>query len=136
MSRCLSILLAGIAVTAFANIAVAQNYDIDPATMPGKARFMALAQEQFDQDHSALFQTMKPAPEDEQAVFACGIKAVLADMPDGDAAKAADMIEGKSEPDPAILKWFALGKAENPERRLQVMTRAHQICPQFKEIMK
>jgi hypothetical protein len=119
-----------------AGIALAQNYDIDPNANPGKARFIALAQAQFNQDHSTLFKTIKPAPGDEQAVFECGIKALLADMPDADAGQAADMIEGKSEPTPAVMKWFALSKTENPERRQQVMGRAHEICPQFREIMK
>lgn len=119
-----------------AGAALAQTYDIDPNTNPGKARFMALAQAQFNRDHSTLFKTIRPAPGDEQAVFDCGIKALLADMPDADAGQAADMIEGKVEPNPQILKWFALSKEENPERRQQVMGRAHQICPQFQAIMK
>lgn len=119
-----------------AGVALAQNYDIDPNTIPGKARFMALAQAQFNQDHSTLFKTIKPAPGDEQAVFECGIKALLADMPDADAGQAADIIEGKSQPDPAIMKWFDFDPTTNPGRRQLVMGRAHEICPQFREIMK
>jgi hypothetical protein len=122
--------------TAPANPAVAQSYDIDPIASPGKTRFMKLAQEKFDKNHAALFQTIKPAPEDEQAVFECGIKAILVDMPDADAALAANAIEGKGAPDPAILKWFAFSKDDAPERRKQVMARAHEICPAFKDLMK
>lgn len=136
MLRGFSGLLAGIACATLAHIAVAQNYEIDPVASPGKARFMQLAQEKFDEDHAALFQTMKPKPEDEQPVFECGMKAILADMPDADAAKVADMIEGKIEEDAEVLKWFAFDKAKNPERRQQVMARAHQICPKYKDLMK
>lgn len=136
MSRGFSGLLAGLVCMALATHALAQSYDIDPTVNPGKARFMKLAQEKFDKNHAALFQTIKPAPEDEQAVFECGIKAILVDMPDADAALAANAIEGKSAPDPTILKWFAFSKTDAPERRQQVMARAHEICPAFKDLMK
>ena len=133
--------LAGVACAALISAAasgpaLAQSYDIDPNATPGKARFMALAQAQFQRDHSTLFKTIKPKPEDQQAVFECGIKALLADMPEADAGRAADIIEGKSPPDAAIMKWFDFDPTTNPGRRQQVMTRANVICPQFSDIMK
>lgn len=133
--RC-SVFIAGGLLLAFVGIAVAQDYTIDPAIMPGKARFFALAQEKFNQDPDAMFQTSRVEPTQRQAVFECGMKAVLADMPDQDAQRLADMVEGRAEADPALAKWFQLEKSENPTRHAQVSARAQSICPQFKDLMK
>jgi hypothetical protein len=109
---------------------------IDPAQFPGKARFMQLAQTKFDKDHKSLFQTSPVKPEDEQAVFECMMKSVLADMPDDVAARAADMVEGKSAPDATVKKWFSFNKRKSPDRYDQVVSRASAICPQFDSLLK
>jgi hypothetical protein len=114
----------------------AQDFSvINAATNPGKARFMQLAQKKFDQDHAALFQTARPNPEDEQPVFDCSMKAVMADMPDADAGRLADIIEGKIQPDPSLLKWFDLSKQSNPARYKQVVERAKQICSKYSAML-
>lgn len=117
--------------------ASAQDFSvIDPATHPGKARFFALAQEKFDEDPDALFQTTRVEPGQRQAVFECGMKAVLADMPDQDAQRFVDMIEGRAEADPALAKWFQLEESVNKPRHDQVAARARAICPQLAHLMK
>jgi hypothetical protein len=111
---------------------------IDPTTSPGKARFMAVAQKKFDQDHEGLFQTTrpKPKPEDEQPLFECGMKAILADVPDADAMRLANMVEGKEKVDPSLAKWFSFDRKKSPERHKQVIERAKQICPQYSNILR
>jgi hypothetical protein len=131
-----SVYFAGGLLVATAATSWAQDYTIDPATMPGKARFFALAQEKFNQDPDAMFQTSRVDPGQRQAVFECGMKAVLADMPDQDAQRLSDMVEGRAAADPALAKWFQLEKTENPARHAQVSARAQSICPQFKDLMK
>lgn len=109
---------------------------IDPAAHPGKARFMALAQEKFNADPDAMFQTSRIEPGQRQAVFECGMKAVLADMPDADAGRLADMVEGKAPGDPALAKWFELEESVNKPRHDQVAARARAICPQLAHLIK
>ena len=111
---------------------------IDPVESPGKARFMTVAQNKFDQDHVGLFLTTrpKPKPEDEQPLFECGMKATLADIPDADAMRLAKMAEGKEKVDPALAKWFSFDRKKSPERHKQVIERAKQICPQYSDILR
>lgn len=117
--------------------AIAQDYSvIDPAQFPGKVRFMQLAQAKFDKGHKALFQTSPVKPEDEQAVFECMMKAVLADMPDDVAMRAADTMEGKAAPDAEIKKWFNFNRRNSPDRYKQVVSRAADICPKFGNLLQ
>jgi hypothetical protein len=118
--------------TAFAQDASA----IDPVKNPAKARFMVLAQEKFNKDPNAMFDTSRVPAANRQAMFECGMKAVLADIPEVDVQRLVDMIEGRVPSDPKLAKWFQLNKAENPARHDQVAGRAKAICPQFANLMK
>ncbi|MBI2256548.1 MAG: hypothetical protein HYU58_18140 [Proteobacteria bacterium] len=109
---------------------------IDPVKNPAKARFMALAQEKFNKDPNAMFNTTRVAPGDRQAVFECGMKSVLADIPEPDVQRLVDMIEGRAPSDPKLAKWFQLEASSNPARHDQVAGRAKTICPQFAGLMK
>jgi hypothetical protein len=129
-------LLAGLTCATFTHLAMAQGYEIDPAANPAKARFFALAQEQFNENPDAMFNTTRVDPSQRQAVFECGMKAVLADIPETDAQRLVDMIEGRAPSDPALAKWFQLEATVNQARHDQVAARAEAICPQFKELMK
>lgn len=120
-----------------AGAALAQDASaIDPVKNPAKARFMVLAQEKFNKDPNAMFNTSRVAAGDRQAVFECGMKAVLADIPETDVQRLVDMIEGRAPSDPKLAKWFQLDAAENPVRHDQVQGRAKAICPQFTNLMK
>jgi hypothetical protein len=133
----LSLAALALALTLAAGAAIAQDPAvIDPAATPGKARFMALAQEKFDQDPDAMFQTSRIEPGQRQAVFECGMKAVLADMPDTDAGRLADMVEGKTPADAALAKWFELEESVNKPRHDQVAARARAICPSLAHLLK
>jgi hypothetical protein len=126
-------LAASIASTA----ALAQDYaTIDPVKNPAKARFMAFAQEKFNADPNAMFDTSRVNPADRQAVFECGMKSVLADIPEADVQRLIDMMEGRAPSDPKLAKWFQLDGTENPERHNQVSMRAKALCPQFGSLMK
>jgi hypothetical protein len=117
--------------------AAAEDFSvIDAAKNPAKARFMALAQEKFNKDPDAMFNTSRVAAGNRQAVFECGMKAVLADIPEGEVARLIEMMEGRAPTDPALAKWFQLDKTENPARHDQVSMRAKTICPQFANLMK
>lgn len=120
-------------------ISMAQAQDfavIDPAKNPAKARFLILAQEKFNKDPNAMFNVSRVAPTDRQKVFECGIKAVLADMPEADVQRLVDMIEGRAPADPKLAKWFELDKNQNIVRHEQVSARAKALCPQFSNLMK
>lgn len=126
-----------IAATAAAGVARAEDFSvIDPAKNPAKARFMAMAQEQFNKDPDAMFNTSRIAAPNRQAVFECGMKSVLADIPEADVARLVDMMEGRAPTDPKLAKWFQLDKTENPTRHAQVTQRAKTLCPQFANLMK
>ncbi len=126
-----------LAATFGVGAAVAQDYSvIDPAKNPAKARFMEMAQEKFNKDPDAMFKTSRVNPADRQGVFECGMKAVLADIPEGEVARLIEMMEGRAPTDPALAKWFQLSAAENPARHAQVSDRAKAICPQFANLMK
>lgn len=116
--------------------ALAQSFEIDPAANPAKARFFALAQEKFNQDPNAMFDTSRVDPSQRQAVFECGMKAVLADIPEGDAQRLVDMVEGRAPSDPKLAKWFELEESVNKPRHDQVAARAQAICPQLSHLMK
>lgn len=131
--------LAALALAMGLNVASATAQDfsvIDPAKNPAKARFFALAQEKFNQDPNAMFDTSRVDPGQRQAVFECGIKAVLADIPETDTQRLVDMVEGRIPSDPALAKWFQLEASVNPARHAQVQTRAKAICPQLSHLMK
>jgi len=120
-----------------AGAALAQDASvIDPVKNPAKARFMVLAQEKFNKDPNAMFNTSRVPAANRQAVFECGMKAVLADIPETDMQRLVDMIEGRTPSDPKLAKWFQLEKSENPARHDQVQGRAKAICPQFANLMK
>lgn len=109
---------------------------IDPIKNPAKARFMVLAQEKFNKDPNAMFNTSRVPAANRQAMFECGMKSVLADIPEVDVQRLVDMIEGRIPSDPKLAKWFQLEKSENPARHDQVASRAKAICPQFASLMK
>lgn len=120
-----------------AGVASAQDASvIDPVKNPAKARFMVLAQEKFNKDPDAMFNTSRVPAANRQAVFECGMKSVLADIPEVDVQRLVDMIEGRIPSDPKLAKWFQLEKSENPARHDQVAARAKTICPQFANLMK
>ena len=132
-------MVAAFLLTAALGIGTAMAEDfaiIDPAKNPAKARFMAMAQEQFNKDPDAMFNTSRIAAPNRQAVFECGMKSVLADIPEADVARLVDMMEGRAPTDPKLAKWFQLDKTENPTRHAQVTQRAKTLCPQFANLMK
>lgn len=137
MKSGISLAASVLVLTLGAATAAAQDFSvIDPAKNPAKARFFVLAQEKFDQDPNAMFETARIEPSQRQAVFECGMKAVLADIPEADAQRLVDMIEGRAPSDPALAKWFQLEASVNPERHAQVAGRAQAICPQLSHLMK
>lgn len=120
-----------------AGTALAQDAGaIDPVKNPAKARFMVLAQEKFNKDPNAMFDTSRVPAANRQAMFECGMKAVLVDIPEVDVQRLVDMIEGRIPSDPKLAKWFQLDAGENPARHDQVQGRAKAICPQFASLMK
>lgn len=128
----------GLALTTLcAAASVAQDFSvIDPAANPAKAQFFAMAQEKFNQDPDAMFNTSRVEPAQRQAVFECGMKAVLADIPEGDAQRLVDMVEGRAPSDPALARWFQLEASVNKARHDQVAARAEAICPQLAHLIK
>ncbi len=83
---------------------------------------MAMAQEKFDQDPGTMFDASKVPQGDRQAVFQCGMKAVLlADIPEAEVQRLVDMMEGRIASDPKLAKWFQLDATENPARHDQVL---------------
>lgn len=121
----------------FTGNALAQDTSLfDPAKNPAKARFMVLAQEKFNKDPNAMFDTSRVPAANRQAMFECGMQAVLADIPETDMQRLVDMIEGRTPSDPKLAKWFQLEASQNPARHEQVAMRAKALCPQFATLMK
>jgi hypothetical protein len=60
----------------------------------------------------------------------CLAKAIVADIPEADAAKLVEIFEGRAAPDKALdRKWLTIGKTEAPARYQQVINVVHKMCP-------
>jgi hypothetical protein len=60
----------------------------------------------------------------------CLAKAIVADIPEPDAAKLVEIFEGRAAPDKALdRKWLTIGKTEAPARYQQVINAVHKMCP-------
>jgi hypothetical protein len=60
----------------------------------------------------------------------CLAKAIVADIPEADAAKLADILDRRAPNDPALQKkWFTISKTEAPQRNAQVLQAVDKLCP-------
>ncbi len=60
----------------------------------------------------------------------CLAKAMVVDVPDGDAGKLSDMFNRRLPVDQALLKkWLTIGKKDAPARYQQVINAVQKMCP-------
>jgi hypothetical protein len=66
----------------------------------------------------------------------CMVDAFLADIPETDAGRLADMLQKKIPPEKAlVLRWLVIEKDDNPERNAQVKARSAEFCPDLMKIL-
>jgi len=67
---------------------------------------------------------------DKKRTAKCLAQAIVADIPEEDAAKLADIFEGRAPSDLALKqKWFTISKKDAPARNAQVMLAVDKLCP-------
>jgi hypothetical protein len=67
---------------------------------------------------------------DKKRTAECLAKAIVADIPEADAAKLADILDRRVPNDPALQKkWFTIAKTDAPARNAQVLKAVDQLCP-------
>ncbi len=67
---------------------------------------------------------------DKKRTAKCLAQAIVADIPEADAAKLADILDRRAPNDPPLQKkWFTISKKEAPARNAQVLKAVDQICP-------
>ncbi|GAB2175307.1 hypothetical protein DLREEDagr8_08650 [Dongia sp. agr-C8] len=67
---------------------------------------------------------------DKKRTAECLAKAIVADIPEADAAKLADILDRRAPNDPALQKkWFTISKKEAPARNAQVLKAVDKLCP-------
>lgn len=67
---------------------------------------------------------------DKKRTAKCLAQAIVADIPEPDAAKLADMFERRTPNDLALQKkWFTISKKDAPARNAQVMQAVDKLCP-------
>jgi hypothetical protein len=78
-----------------------------------------------------FFQAQELIPKNDKPRTAkCLAQAMVADIPDADAAKLADIYEKRAKADDALAqKWLAITKKADPARNAQVMGQVKKICP-------
>jgi len=60
----------------------------------------------------------------------CLAKAIVADVPDADAAKLSDMFNRRAKFDPVLeKKWLTIGRKDAPARYQQVINAVQKLCP-------
>jgi len=68
--------------------------------------------------------------QDKKRTAKCLAKAIVADIPEADATKLADILDRKAPNDPALQKkWFTITKTDAPQRNAQVLKAVDKICP-------
>jgi hypothetical protein len=68
--------------------------------------------------------------QDKKRTAKCLAKAIVADIPEADAAKLADILDRRAPNDPALQKkWFTISKTEAPQRNAQVLQAVDKLCP-------
>lgn len=73
----------------------------------------------------------KLVPANDQARTAkCLAQAIVADIPDADAARLSDMLNDRAKLDQALeRKWMAISEKDAPARYNQVMAYVQKTCP-------
>ncbi len=73
----------------------------------------------------------KTVPErDKPRTAKCLAQAIVADVPDADAAKLSDMFNRRVAFDQALeRKWLTIGKKDAPARYQQVISAVQKLCP-------
>ena len=67
---------------------------------------------------------------DKKRTAKCLAQAIVADIPEEDAAKLADIFERRTSNDLALQKkWFTISKKDAPARNAQVMQAVDKLCP-------
>ena len=67
---------------------------------------------------------------DKKRTAKCLAQAIVADIPEADAAKLADIFERRAENDVGLQKkWFTISKKDAPERNAQVLKAIDKLCP-------
>jgi hypothetical protein len=68
--------------------------------------------------------------QDKKRTAKCLAKAIVADIPEADATKLADILDRRTPNDPALQKkWFTITKTDAPARNAQVLKAVDKICP-------
>jgi hypothetical protein len=67
---------------------------------------------------------------DKKRTAKCLAQAIVADIPEADAAKLADIFERRAENDVGLQKkWFTISKKDAPARNAQVLKAIDKLCP-------
>ena len=67
---------------------------------------------------------------DKKRTAKCLAQAIVADIPEEDAAKLADMFERRTPNDLKLQqKWFTISKKDAPKRNAQVIAAVDKLCP-------
>ena len=96
----------------------------------GKARLDAIFTEKL-----AAYPGIEVLPAADRARgLGCVVDAFLADIPEKEAGRLADMFEKKIPAEKALLvRWLITEKGDNPARHQQVKTRIEENCPDLAE---
>jgi hypothetical protein len=97
------------------------------AAVDGKARLAA----DLELSTVGFFEAQELIPKNDKPRTAkCLAQAMVADIPEPDAARLADIYERRAKADNALAqKWLAVTKKAAPARNMQVMTQVQKICP-------
>jgi hypothetical protein len=67
---------------------------------------------------------------DKKRTAKCLAQAIVADIPEADAVKLADIFERRAEKDVGLQqKWFTISKKDAPARNAQVLQAIDKLCP-------
>ena len=109
--------------------------DSSTADLGGKTRLKTLLTERFNKELPGIFKEEDNVPiADQPRAVDCMLDAMMADMSDAQAGRAADMLEGKTPVEEDFVRyWIAPRKSQNPARAAQAEDRVRQICPDIAE---
>lgn len=113
----------------------ASTADVSTADLGGKTRLKTLLTERFNKELPEIFKEEDNVPiADQPRAVDCMLDAMMTDMSDAQAGRAADMLERKIPVEEDFVRyWIAPKKSQNPKRAAQAENRVRQICPDIAE---
>jgi hypothetical protein len=117
-----------LAITALAGVIVAGVVSSPGAWAESGRERLALGLQPITM--AQMRQTEQVPEHDKGRTAVCLAAAIAKDVPEADAARLADILEGKAAPDRALQqKWLGISKKDAPARNAQVMAAVGKLCP-------